>query len=139
MPNTKSAIRRVKRVKKQSLVNKLRRSRYRLAIKKINKLIEKKDLQAIKKFYPKFQSELMRIAKTGVVKRENASRKIARISKKIKKINKLIEKKDTKEINKFFPIFQSELMKIAKTGVVKKENASRKIARVSKKIKKINK
>ena len=88
MPNTKSAIRRVKRVKKQSLVNKLRRSRYRLAIKKINKLIEKKDLHAIKKFYPKFQSELMRIAKTGVVKRENASRKIARISKKIKKINK---------------------------------------------------
>ena len=88
MPNTKSAIRRVKRVKKQSLVNKLRRSRYRLAIKKINKLIEKKDLQSIKKFYPKFQSEIMKIAKTGVVKRENASRKIARISKKIKKINK---------------------------------------------------
>tara|TARA_B100001029_G_scaffold176173_1_gene178701 strand:- start:835 stop:1101 length:267 start_codon:yes stop_codon:yes gene_type:complete len=88
MPNTKSAIRRVKRVKKQSLVNKLRRSRYRLAIKKMNKLIEKKDLQAIKKFFPKLQSELMRIAKTGVVKKENASRKIARISKKIKKINK---------------------------------------------------
>ena len=88
MPNTKTAIRRVKRVKKQSLVNRLRRSRYRLAIKKINKLIEKKDLQSIKKFYPKFQSELMKIAKTGVVKRENASRKIARISKKIKKINK---------------------------------------------------
>ncbi len=43
MPNTKSAIRRVKRVKRQSLVNKLRRSRYELAIKKINKLIEKKD------------------------------------------------------------------------------------------------
>ena len=85
MPNTKSAIRRVKRVKKQSLVNRLRRSRYRLVIKKINKLIEKKDLQSIKKFFPKFQSELMRIAKTGVVKRENASRKIARISKKNKK------------------------------------------------------
>ena len=88
MPNTKSAIRRVKRVKKQSLVNKLRRSRYRLAIKKMNKLIEKKDLQAIKKFFPKLQSELMRIAKTVVVKKENASRKIARISKKIKKITK---------------------------------------------------
>ena len=88
MPNTKSAIRRVKRVKRQSLVNKLRRSRYRLAIKKINKLIEKKDVKAINKFYPKFQSELMKIAKTGVVKRENASRKIARVSKKIKKINK---------------------------------------------------
>ncbi len=88
MPNTKSAIRRVNRVKKQSLVNKLRRSRYRIAIKKINKLIEKKDLKSINKFYPEFQSELMKIAKTGVVKKENASRKIARISKKIKKINK---------------------------------------------------
>tara|TARA_B100000945_G_scaffold34325_1_gene23312 strand:+ start:174 stop:440 length:267 start_codon:yes stop_codon:yes gene_type:complete len=88
MPNTKSAIRRVKRVKRQSLVNKLRRSRYKLAIKKINKLVEKKDIQGINKFFPSFQSELMRIAKTGVVKRENASRKIARISKKIKKINK---------------------------------------------------
>ena len=85
MPNTKSAIRRVKRVKRQSLVNKLRRSRYKLAIKKINKLIEKKDTKEINKFFPTFQSELMKIAKTGVVKKENASRKIARVSKKIKK------------------------------------------------------
>ena len=88
MPNTKSAIRRVKRVKRQSLVNKLRRSRYKLAIKKINKLIEKKDTKEINTFFPTFQSELMKIAKTGVVKKENASRKIARVSKKIKKINK---------------------------------------------------
>ncbi len=88
MPNTVSAIRRVKRVRRQSLVNKLRKSRFKLAIKKMTKLIEKKDAQAIKKFYPKFQSELMKIAKTGVVKKENASRKIARISKKINKINK---------------------------------------------------
>ena len=88
MPNTKSAKRRVKRVKKQSLVNKLRKNRYKIALKKMSKLIEKKDLKSIKDFYPKFQSELMRIAKTGVVKRENASRKISRISKKIKKINK---------------------------------------------------
>ena len=88
MPNTKSAIRRVKRVKRQSLVNKLRRSRYKLAIKKINKLIEKKDVKEINNVFPTFQSELMKIAKTGVVKKENASRKIARVSKKIKKINK---------------------------------------------------
>ena len=88
MPNTVSAIRRVKRVRRQSLVNKLRKSRFKLAIKKMTKLIENKETQEIKKFYPKFQSELMKIAKTGVVKKENASRKIARISKKIKKINK---------------------------------------------------
>ena len=88
MPNTKSAIRRVKRVKKQSLVNKLRRNRYKVAIKKMNKLIEKKDIKEIKKFFPTFQSELMRVAKTGVVKKKNLSRKISRISQRIKKINK---------------------------------------------------
>ena len=88
MPNTKSAIRRVKRVKKQSLVNKLRRNRYRVAIKKMNKLIEKKDVKEIKKFFPTFQSELMKVAKTGVVKKKNLSRKISRISQRIKKINK---------------------------------------------------
>ena len=50
-----------------------------------------------------------------------------------------INEKNLKEINKFFPTFQSELMKIAKTGVVKKENLSRKISRISRRIKKINK
>ena len=52
---------------------------------------------------------------------------------------KLIEKKDIKEINKYFPKFQSDLMKVAKTGVIKKKNISRKISKISKKIKKINK
>tara|TARA_Y100000590_G_scaffold378553_1_gene445567 strand:+ start:878 stop:1144 length:267 start_codon:yes stop_codon:yes gene_type:complete len=88
MPNTKSAIRRVKRVKKQTLVNKLRRSRYRVAMKKMNKLLEKKDTNEIKKFFPTFQSELMKVAKTGVVKKKNLSRKISRISQRIKNINK---------------------------------------------------
>ncbi len=50
---------------------------------------------------------------------------------------KLIEKKDKKEINKYFPEFQSELMKVAKTGVIKKKNLSRKISKISKKIKNI--
>ena len=88
MPNTKSAIRRVKRVKKQSLVDKQRKNRYKVALKKMNKLLEKKDLKEINKFFPTFQSELMKIAKTGVVKKENLSRKISRISRRIKKINK---------------------------------------------------
>ena len=88
MPNTKSAIRRVKRVKKQSLVKKQRKNRYKVELKKMNKLLEKKDLKEINKFFPTFQSELMKIAKTGVVKKENLSRKISRISRRIKKINK---------------------------------------------------
>ena len=86
MPNTKSAINRVKRVKTQTLVNKLRKNKYKAALRKMHKLIEKRDVKEIKKYFPKFQSELMKVAKTGVIKKKNLSRKISKISKKIQKI-----------------------------------------------------
>ena len=88
MPNIKSAIRKVRRVKKQSLVNKSRKNKYKQALKKMVKLIEKKDIKEINKYFPKFQSDLMKVAKTGVIKKKNIYRKISKISKKIKKINK---------------------------------------------------
>ena len=88
MPNIKSAIRKVKRIKKQSEVNKFRKNRYKQAVKKIQKLVEKKDLKEINKYFPIFQSELMKVAKSGVIKKKNLSRKISRISKQIKKIAK---------------------------------------------------
>jgi len=86
MPNTKSAINRVKRVKKQTLVNKLRRNKYKAAVKKIQKMIAKGDKKEINDYFPKFQSELSKIAKTGIIKKKNISRKVSRISKKIKNL-----------------------------------------------------
>tara|TARA_B100000609_G_C16940942_1_gene294101 strand:- start:308 stop:568 length:261 start_codon:yes stop_codon:yes gene_type:complete len=83
MANTKSAIKRVRRISKQTTVNKARKSRYKNAIKKMNLLIEKKDKSQAIKFLPKLNSELMKIAKTGVVKKQNASRNVSRITKKI--------------------------------------------------------
>ena len=62
MPNIKSAIRKVKRIKKQSEVNKFRKNRYKQAVKKIQKLIEKKDIKEINKYFPIFQSELMKVS-----------------------------------------------------------------------------
>ena len=73
----------IEELKRQTLVNKSRKSRYRTAIKKINLLIEKKDKKAALNFLPKLNSELMKIAKTGVVKRQNASRNVSRITKRI--------------------------------------------------------
>ena len=83
MANTKSAIKTNRRIHRQTLVNKSRRSRYRNAIKKINLLIEKKDKKAALVFLPKLNSELMKISKTGVVKKQNASRNVSRITKRI--------------------------------------------------------
>ena len=49
-------------------------------------------------------------------------------------MNLIIEKKDKKEAISFLPKLNSELMKIAKTGIIKRQNASRNISRITKKI-----
>ena len=86
MANTKSAIKRIRRIKKQTSVNKARKSRYKLALKKMNGLIENKDKQQALSYLPKLNSELMKVAKTGVIKKGNASRNISRITRKISAI-----------------------------------------------------
>ncbi len=83
MANTKSAIKRVRRISKQTEVNKARKSRFRNAIKKMNILIDSKKKDEAIKFLPKLNSELMKIAKTRIIKKQNASRNISRITKKI--------------------------------------------------------
>ena len=86
MANTKSAIKRIRRISKQTTVNKARKSRYRNAVKKMNLLIEGKKKGEALKFLPKLNSELMKIAKTGIIKKQNASRNVSRITKKISSI-----------------------------------------------------
>ena len=76
MPNTKSAIRRTKKTKIQATV------------KEMNSYITAGKIKEAKAFLSKFNSQLMKIAKTGVIKRKTASRKISRITKAIQKIKK---------------------------------------------------
>ena len=83
MANTKSAIKRIRRISRQTIVNKSRKSKYKNAIKKINLLLDSKKKKEALAFLPKLNSELMKIAKTGIVKKQNASRNISRITKKI--------------------------------------------------------
>jgi len=49
----------------------------------MNSIIEEKNKKDALAFLPKLNSELMKIAKTGIIKRQNASRNISRITKKI--------------------------------------------------------
>ena len=88
MPNSKSAIRRVKRSKLQTSVNRIRKSKYKSAVKQMSLYISSGKMKEAQDFLPKFHSQLMKIAKTGVIKRETASRKISRITKKIKILKK---------------------------------------------------
>ena len=83
MANTKSAIKRIRKISKQTIVNKARKSRYRNVLKKMNFLIEDRKKNEALKFLPKLNSELMKIVKTGIIKKQNASRNVSRITKKI--------------------------------------------------------
>ena len=83
MPNTKSAIRRVRRVKKQTQINRIRKSKYKNAVKQMELLIKSKDKVKAKKYFSKFQSVLMQVAKSGIVNKRTASRKISKVSKRI--------------------------------------------------------
>ena len=83
MANTKSAIKRIRRISRQTIVNKSRKSKFKNAIKKMNILLDEKKKKDALDYLPKLNSELMKVAKTGIIKRQNASRNISRITKKI--------------------------------------------------------
>ena len=86
MANTKSAIKRIRRITKQTVVNKARKSRYKNALKRMNLLIDEKKKSEALKFLPKLNSELMKVVKTGIIKKQNASRNVTRITRKISSI-----------------------------------------------------
>ena len=88
MPTTKSAIRRVKKTRLQTSVNRTRKSKYKSAVKQMSSYIATGKMKEARDFLPKFHSQLMKIAKTGVIRKETVSRKVSRITKKIQKTKK---------------------------------------------------
>ena len=55
----------------------------------MNLLIASKKKTEAAKFLPKLNSELMKIAKTGIIKKQNASRNVSRLTKKYHQYNLL--------------------------------------------------
>ena len=90
MANTKSAIKRIRRISRQTVVNKTRKSKFKNAIKKMNSLLVSKKKKEALAFLPKLNSELMKVAKTRIIKKQNVSRNISRITRKIKYFSKLV-------------------------------------------------
>ena len=88
MPNTKSAIRRTRRTQQQALVNRIRKSKYKSTIKKMMIYLNSGKVKEAKNFLPKFHSQLMKVAKSGVVSKKATSIKISIITKKINSTKK---------------------------------------------------
>ena len=70
MANTKSAIKTIRRIARQTAVNKSRKSRFRSAIKKMNTILDTKKKNDALAYLPKLNSELMKIAKTNIIKKK---------------------------------------------------------------------
>ena len=88
MPNTKSAIGRTKRTQTQTTVNRIRKSKYKAAVKKMSIYLKTGKMKEAKSYLPIFHSQLMKVAKTGVVSKKTASRKISRVTKTINNLKK---------------------------------------------------
>ena len=88
MPNIQSAIRRSKRTKTQTIINRLRKSKYKSAVKQMSSYITAGKMKEAEKFLPQFHSQLMKVAKTSSINRRTASRKISRVTRAIKNIKK---------------------------------------------------
>ena len=83
MPNIESAVRRVRKSRKQALVNKARKNKYKSAVKQMITYLNSGKIKEARSFLPKFHSQLMKIAKTGSINKKTASRKISRVTIKI--------------------------------------------------------
>tara|TARA_E500000331_G_scaffold294102_1_gene291678 strand:+ start:239 stop:499 length:261 start_codon:yes stop_codon:yes gene_type:complete len=86
MANTSSAKKRVRRDTRKTVANISRRSRIRTYIKKVEAAIEGGDKDAADAALREAQPELMRGVTRGIYKKNMASRKISRLSQRIKAI-----------------------------------------------------
>ena len=86
MANTKSAKKKTKVINKKTAINRVRIGKYKGAISQIEDIIKSGDKAKALKYFDTLQSQLMKVSKKGSIKRQTASRKISRISKKISKL-----------------------------------------------------
>ena len=87
MANTKSAIKSIKKISRKTSINRSRKSRFKKAIKKMNLILDDKNKKEALTYLPKLNSELMKIAKTGMIKKENAARNLSRMTTKINSLS----------------------------------------------------
>jgi small subunit ribosomal protein S20 len=84
MANTKSAKKATRVASRRTVINKNRLSRVRTEVRKVEEAIAKGDRPAAETALAVAAPELMRGAQKGVVHKNAASRKVSRLTKRIK-------------------------------------------------------
>ena len=86
MANHASAKKRIRRNARMEIVNKIRKNRVRSFIKKVESAIEKADKELAQEEFKKAQPEMHKSVTKGVFKKNTMSRKLSRLSLRIKKL-----------------------------------------------------
>lgn len=84
MANTPQARKRIRQIERRTEINKSRRTRMRGFLRKVEEAIASGDSEAAREALRIAQPEIMRSANKGIVHKNTASRKISRLSSRVK-------------------------------------------------------
>jgi len=87
MANTASAKKMVRKIARRTAINKSRRSRVRTFIKKVDVAVAAGDSGKAREALVKAESEMMRAVTKGIIHKNTASRKISRMSARVKTLS----------------------------------------------------
>jgi small subunit ribosomal protein S20 len=86
MANTSSAKKATRKIARRTEINKSRRTRARTAVRKVEEAIASGQRDAALTALKQAEPELVRAAQRGVIHRNNASRKVSRLTHQIAKL-----------------------------------------------------
>jgi len=87
MANTSSAKKAVRKIERRTAVNRARRSRMRTYLRKVEEALAAGDATLAAAALRQAEPELMRAAQHGVVHKNTASRKVSRLSARVKALS----------------------------------------------------
>jgi small subunit ribosomal protein S20 len=86
MANSAQAKKRARQIERRTEVNKARRSRIRTYLKKVDEALESGDKGVAQQALKVVQPELMRGVSKGIMHKNTASRKMSRLSSRVKSL-----------------------------------------------------
>lgn len=88
MANTTSAKKATRKIARRTIINKARRTQMRNAIRNVEEAIKSGDRDAAVKAMANAEPQLMRAAQSNIIHKNNASRKVSRLTHQITKLAK---------------------------------------------------
>lgn len=88
MANTTSAKKATRKIARRTAINKSRRTQMRGAVRGVEDAIKRGDRDAALQAMSRAEPELMRAAQLNIVHKNNASRKVSRLTQQIAKLGK---------------------------------------------------